>query len=155
MSDRFIQLPELVEQLTQYLNHPALFKCAHVSKAWHAAFIPHLWHTIHDRSEPWIRIITDLKAERPKYNRDVAWYKQAIANNDGMDSELERNLYNMANAEQKDKWTVMTNEEKEAVVACNQPAKPEDQANSNIETSTDSPSPTLPPVLSFNPLPAQ
>ncbi|KAF9215153.1 hypothetical protein BGZ59_002163 [Podila verticillata] len=189
MSDRFIQLPELVEQLTQYLNHPALFKCVHVSKAWHAAFIPHLWHTIHDRSEPWIRIITDLKAERPKYNRDVAWYKQAIANNgqyirhltvhesitleacveatsctgithltisvDGMDSELERNLYNMANAEQKDKWTVMTNEEKEAVVACIQPAKPEDPANSNFETSTDSPSPTLPPVLSFNPLPAQ
>lgn len=190
MSDRFIQLPELVEQLTQYLNHPALFKCIQLSKAWHTAFIPHLWHTIHDRNEPWVRIITDLKAERPKYNRDVAWYKQAIANNgqhirhltvresitleacveaisctgithltisvDGLDSELERTLYNMANAEQKDRWTVMTTEEKEAV-ACIQPAKPEDPAktDSNTETSTDSPSPTPLPALSFKPLPAQ
>ncbi|KAG0083633.1 hypothetical protein BGZ93_001681, partial [Podila epicladia] len=185
MSDRFIQLPELVEQLTHYLNHQGLFKCIQVSQAWHSAFIPHLWHTIHDRNEPWIRIISDLKAERPKYNRDVAWYKQAIANNgqhirhltvrepitleacveadsctgithltisvDGMDSDLERTLYNLANAEQKDRWTVMTNEEKEAV-AGTQSGKLENPPKTlpYIETSTDS---STPPILSFRPLP--
>ncbi|KAG0335746.1 hypothetical protein BG000_007269 [Podila horticola] len=185
MSDRFIQLPELVEQLTHYLNHADLFQCIQVSRAWHSAFIPHLWHTIHDRSEPWIRIIADLKAERPKYNRDAAWYKQAIANNgqhirhltvrepitleacveaisctgithltisvDGMDSDLERTLYNMANAEQKDRWTVMTNEEKEAV-AGTQSGKLENPPETmpNNETPTG---PTTPPALSFRPLP--
>ncbi|KAF9334603.1 hypothetical protein BG006_001839 [Podila minutissima] len=185
MSDRFIHLPELVEQLTHCLNHPDLFKCIQVSRAWHSAFIPHLWHTIHDRNEPWIRIIGDLKAERPKYNRDAAWYKQAIANNgqhirhltvrepitlqacveaisctgithltisvDGMDSDVERTLYNMANAEQRDRWTVMTNEEKEAV-AGTQSGKLENLPNTlpYVETSTDSPAP---PVLSFRPLP--
>ncbi|KAF9315906.1 hypothetical protein BG003_002548 [Podila horticola] len=81
MSNKFIQLPELVQHLSHYLNNPAVFICIQISRAWHTAFIPHLWHTIDDRSEVWIRLLTDLKSKRSRYNRDVAWYKEAIANN--------------------------------------------------------------------------
>lgn len=81
MSDKFFQMPELAQQLSHYLNNPTLFVCIQVSRAWHTAFISHLWHTINDRREPWVGIIADLDADHPKYSRDVVWFKQAIANN--------------------------------------------------------------------------
>ncbi|KAG0031892.1 hypothetical protein BGZ82_006754 [Podila clonocystis] len=71
---------------------------------------------------------------------------------DGMDSDLERTLYNMANAEQKDRWTVMTNEEKEAV-AGTQNGKLENLAKAEPNTEISADSPPTPPVLSFKPLP--
>ncbi|KAG0339376.1 hypothetical protein BG004_006835 [Podila humilis] len=81
MCDRIIHMPELVEQLSHYLSHSVLLQCVQVSRSWHAAFIPQLWHTLHDGQQPWLRVLTEIESDRCAHGRDLVWLKQTIANN--------------------------------------------------------------------------
>ncbi|KAF8936789.1 hypothetical protein BGZ47_009324 [Haplosporangium gracile] len=57
MHKRFLDLPELLAQVGSYLHPTDLFACILVSRAFHHTFIPHLWNTIDDSTEPWVSIL--------------------------------------------------------------------------------------------------
>lgn len=57
MHKKFIEIPELVAILSQYLRPPDLLTCVQVSLQWNKAFIPHLWYIIDDDTLSWRSIL--------------------------------------------------------------------------------------------------
>ncbi|KAG0200357.1 hypothetical protein BGX28_006556 [Mortierella sp. GBA30] len=44
--DKIFALPEIIERIAQYLSQGSITSCLRVSKAWHDAWLPIIWHTI-------------------------------------------------------------------------------------------------------------
>ncbi|KAG0038650.1 hypothetical protein BGZ82_011303 [Podila clonocystis] len=50
--DRVLEISEIIERVSAHLNHSTITSAARVSKSWHRAYLPILWHTI-DNGKHW------------------------------------------------------------------------------------------------------
>ncbi|KAF8934019.1 hypothetical protein BGZ47_010560 [Haplosporangium gracile] len=52
-----IDIPEILQHITSYLDPKSLLVCTLVSRQWRTDFTPYLWRTFDDFQEPWWRLV--------------------------------------------------------------------------------------------------